>query len=406
VDERATAAGTAAYREGIGERVAAGHFRTLDGLVVSSIGLGTYLGDETDAADRDYGQAIVDAANLGCNLFDAAINYRAQRSERVLGQALAALGQLGLHREQLVVCTKGGYLPFDGSVPVDPLQYCHETYVRTGILRAEDVAGGAHAMTPRFLDDQIGRSRRNLGLDCIDLYYLHNPETQLGAVARTEFTSRIRTAFEALESQVSAGRIVRYGVATWNGFRRPPEAPDHLSLQALVRAAESVAGADHHFRAIQLPYNLAMHEAYAATTQVVDGERVTVIEAAARLGVAVVTSAALLQGQFARRLPQAVVDAFPGLDTAAQRALQFARSTPGVTAALVGMGSRGHVAENLRVAAAVPAPTGVASLFRVGDGDPHHPGLHAPRRHRRDRPGRRHAGRQGQRPHRGLRHHR
>jgi aryl-alcohol dehydrogenase-like predicted oxidoreductase len=359
-----SAADTAAYRDAQRELPAA-HFRGLDDLTVSSIGLGTYLGSEDDATDRGYGQALVDAANLGCNFFDSAINYRSQRSERVIGQALVHLErELGLGREQLVVCTKGGYIPFDGGLPADPAGYVRDAYLRTGILDPDDVVGGAHAMTPRFLEDQLGRSLRNLGVARIDLYYVHNPETQLAAVSRPTFLSRIRAAFEMLERQVAMGRIGRYGVATWNGFRTPPNAREHLSLAELVREAEAVAGAAHHFKAIQLPYNLAMPEGYAAGTQSVDGERLTPVEAATRLGIAVVASAAILQGQLSRRLPQTLTEAFPGLDTAAQRALQFARSTPGITAALVGMSRREHVAENLAVARVAPAPAGVESLFR------------------------------------------
>jgi aryl-alcohol dehydrogenase-like predicted oxidoreductase len=363
--EQATADATAAYRDTRAERVPAAHFRPLDGLTVSSIGLGTYLGEETDEADRAYGQAIVDALALGCNVLDTAINYRAQRSERVVGQALGGMVREGLiEREQVVVCSKGGYIPFDGVVPVDPAQYFQDVYVRSGILAREDVVGGGHAMTPRYLEDQIGRSLRNLGIGTIDVYYLHNPETQLGAVPRPEFLARIRAAFEMLERQVAAGRIGRYGVATWSGFRRPPDARDHLSLAELVREAAAVGGPGHHLKVIQLPYNLAMHEAFAAGTQLVEGERLTPLEAAERLGVAVVSSAAILQGQLSRRLPQAMADAFSNLATSAQRALQFARSTPGVTTALVGMGHREHAAENLEVARVAPAPDAVASLFR------------------------------------------
>ena len=360
----ATASGTAAYRNGLAELPAA-HFRTLDGLTVSSIGLGTYLGEEDDAADRGYGQAIVDAANLGCNVFDTAINYRAQRSERVIGQTLLQLErELGLPREQIAVCTKGGYIPFDGGVPPDPAQYVRDVYVRPGILGPEDVVAGGHAMTPRYLEDQIGRSLRNLAVACIDVYYVHNPEAQLGAVPRPEFLARMRAAFELLERQVAAGHIGRYGVATWNGFRTPPGNRDHLSLEELVHQAEAVAGRGHHFQVIQLPYNLAMPEAYASATQMVGGERVTALEAAARLGIAAIASASLLQGQLSQRLPQALAEAFAGLETSAQRALQFVRSTRGVTSALVGMARREHAAENLAVARTPPHPAGVDSLFQ------------------------------------------
>jgi aryl-alcohol dehydrogenase-like predicted oxidoreductase len=360
----ATASGTAAYAAAL-DGIPEPHFRPLGDVRVASIGLGTYLGDEDDATDARYGQALVDAANLGCNLFDTAINYRAQRSERVIGQALLLLErELGLARERFVVCTKGGYIPFDGRVPPDPGQYVADTYVRPGILDPADVVGGAHAMSPRWLEDQLARSLRNLGVASVDVYYVHNPETQLAAVPRPEFLARIRAAFEMLERQVAAGRIARYGVATWNGFRVPADAREHLSLAELVGAAEAVAGAAHHFAVIQLPYNLAMPEAYAAGTQVVDGERLTPVEAAAHFGIAIMASASILQGQLSRRLPQALTDAFPGLETSAQRALQFVRSTPGITSALVGMSRREHVAENLALARVAPAPAGVDALFQ------------------------------------------
>ncbi len=64
-----------------------------------------------------------------------------------------------------------------------------------------------------------------------------------------------------------------------------------------------------------------------------------------------------------RRLPTAVTDALPGLESAATRALQFVRSTSGMTAALVGMSRRDHVEQNLAVACVEPAPAGVDSLF-------------------------------------------
>ncbi len=360
----ASTVATAAYRAAHAELPGA-HFHPFDGLVVSSLGLGTYLGEEDDQADRGYGQAIIDAVNSGCNLLDTAINYRAQRSERVIGQALLALEREGgIPREQLVVCTKGGYIPFDGRVPVDPGQYVRDTYVRAGILQPEEVVGGGHCLAPRYLEDQLGRSLGNLGLAAVDVYYVHNPETQLATVPRKDFLARIHDAFALLERQVAAGRVGRYGVATWNGFRARPDAREHLSLAELVRVAEAVAGRGHHFRVIQLPYNLAMPEAYAAATQLVDGERLTPIDAAERLGIAVMASASLLQGQLSRRLPQALADAFPGLETSAQRALQFVRSTPGIAAALVGMARREHVAENLAVARTEPNAAGVASLFR------------------------------------------
>jgi len=362
----ATPAATAEYAATFASR-SAGHFRPLDGLTVSSIGLGTYLGADDDATDHAYGEAIAAAARLGTNVFDTAINYRSQRSERVLGRTLAALAREGgLPRARAVVCTKGGFIPFDGRAPADARRFVEETYVRPGLLRPDQIVGGAHAIAPAFLTDQIARSRANLGVETIDLYYVHNPETQLAVLSRHRFATVIRAAFEALEAAVAAGHVARYGVATWNGFRRAPDARDHLSLEALVRAAEAVGGPRHGFKAIQLPYNLAMYEAFAAPTQKVGGDLLTPLDAAARLGVAVVASASLFQGRLAAPLPPALAEAFPGCATPAARALQFVRSTRGITCALAGMSRVAHVEENLAVARVPPAPAGVDSLFTRG----------------------------------------
>jgi len=78
-----------------------------------------------------------------------------------------------------------------------------------------------------------------------------------------------------------------------------------------------------------------------------------VLEAAREHAIAVVASASLHQGQLTR-LPPMMAEYVPGLTTDAQRALQFVRSTPGITAALVGMKTPAHVDENATVGALAP----------------------------------------------------
>jgi aryl-alcohol dehydrogenase-like predicted oxidoreductase len=68
------------------------------------------------------------------------------------------------------------------------------------------------------------------------------------------------------------------------------------------------------------------------------------------------TSASIYQGQLARNLPSVIGEFLPGLDTDAQRALQFVRSTPGVGTALVGMKRVAHVEENARLTSVAPLP--------------------------------------------------
>ena len=352
---RATPDGTDAYRRRA--NAAPEHFRALGGCWLSSVGIGTYLGAEDSATDELYRNALTRALELGLNVVDTAVNYRHQRSERLIGQALSALiGKGALRREEVVVATKGGFIPFDGSMPTNPAAYFTETYLRSGIIRPDDVVASCHCMTPAYLADQLERSRRNLGLETVDVYYVHNPETQLQEVDRPELLKRIRDAFTFLESAASDGKIGCYGTATWNGYRQPPAARDYLSLAELEKIARDVAGDTHRFRVIQLPYNLAMGEAFTLGNQPVGGEAVSLLEAARRLGIYVMTSASIYQGQLSRNLPPVLGEHLPGLSTDAQRAIQFARSTPGVGTALVGMKRVAHVEENAALVKVPPAP--------------------------------------------------
>jgi len=350
----ATAEGTKRYAEKFKEIAANGHFREAQGLTLSSLGLGTYLGQPNDATDASYAAAIVEAGLAGINVFDSAINYRFQRSERNLGTALKVLANKGLTRDEFVVCTKGGYLTPDGSLPDDPNRYFFEEYIQRGIFTANEIAGGAHCMASRFLENQLGRSLKNLGVSCIDVYYIHNPETQLGEIPRSEFLTRVRKAFEFLEAAVSSGKIQFYGMATWNGFRQESEAVDLMDLSELAKIAHEIAGDKHHFRFVQLPYNLAMTEALTLGNQSVKGKSATMMEAASELGITLVASAALLQGQLAQNLPAFVAEAL-GLNSDLERALQFARSSPGITTALVGMSRSAHVEANARLVGIAPA---------------------------------------------------
>ncbi|MEK6409321.1 MAG: aldo/keto reductase [Acidobacteriota bacterium] len=349
---KATPMGTRRYAQRMNSTVAKGHFHERDGLLVSSIGLGTYLGHWDEHTDRSYQEAIKRAIDLGCNVIDSAINYRFQRSERAISAALKDQFEAGkASRDEIVVATKGGFFPFEDEPPRDPRAWVLENVVNKGLAQAEDIVGGSHCMTPRYLEDQLARSLENLGLETIDIYYIHNPESQLEAVSRDEFNKRVRAAFEVLERAAVDGRIGSYGTATWNGYRQQQGSGGYLSLAEMVAIAREAGGEEHHFRAIQLPYNLAMPEALTNANQLVEGEQLSLLMAAARLGVTVMCSASMLQAKLSQHLPPFVGEALKGLSTDAQRAIQFVRSTPGVTTALVGMAQRTHVDENMAVGA-------------------------------------------------------
>jgi len=330
------------------------HFRRLQNAWVSSLGLGTYLGDPDDATDRLYAEAIETALLNGINLLDTAINYRCQRSERVIGEVLERLiGAGSLARDEVIVCTKGGYVPFDTHEPRDLGRYLLETFLEPGLIAYEELVAGCHCLAPRYLEHQLTTSLKNLRLETIDVYYLHNPEQQLEEVSRETFLARMTEAFRLLERKVHDGSIRWYGTATWNGYRANPQQADYLSLTTLLELAQRVGGESHHFRVIQLPYNLSMPEALVFKNQPVDHSMTSVLEIASTAGLSVISSASLLQSRLSQ-VPTSLHRYLPGVRSDPQRAIQFVRSTPGITAALVGMKQRRHVEENLEVAQAAP----------------------------------------------------
>lgn len=285
-------------------------YRLAQGLKLSSLGIGTYLGPMDDSTDESYDAAIRAAIGGGINVIDTSRNYRSERSEKCVGRALR-----DTNRAELVVCTKAGY--------------------------RLDRAG--HSLDPVFLDENLERSLENMGLQHVEVFYLHNPETQLAQTSEDDFYERIRAAFAHCELAAERGLLGFYGVATWDGLRKA-ESP--LSLYRLASIAKRIAGQRHRFRFVQLPFNLAMLEGFNVRNQ--DGET-SLLQAAAELGITVVGSATVLQGRLTRGLPADFAAKFDGLHTDAQRSIQFSRSTPGLTVSLVGMSKVAHVLQNLEV---------------------------------------------------------
>jgi aryl-alcohol dehydrogenase-like predicted oxidoreductase len=368
MSKSATKEGTTRYAQRFAGRAAEGHFREVQRLVMSSLGMGTYLGKPDAKTDEGYAESAVAAVESGINVLDAALNYRFQRSERNIGVAIQQLAAKGFEREEFVVCTKGGYLTPDSAMPGDPNEYFFREYIQPGVFTAKDIAAGSHCMTPKFLKNQLGRSLKNLGIECVDVYYLHNPETQLSELSKEDFLIRVREAFTFLESAVDAGEIQYYGMATWSGFRQEARARDAMQLGEIAQIAQEIAGGRHHFRYVQLPFNLGMTEALTLGNQSLRGRDRTVMEAASELDITLIASASLLQGQVAKNLPEFVAEAF-GLENDAERALQFVRSSPGITTALVGMSRVEHVKANARLVGVPPATVDeFTKLFARGEG--------------------------------------
>jgi len=342
----ATRAATWAYRDEHDD-FARTFFRRFGAGVVSSIGVGTYLGEPTDERDTAYHDAVVTALEGGINVVDTAINYRNQRSERVVGRALA---DADIDREAAVIATKGGFVPFDGERPENPGAFVKREYVDTGLVDRADLVGGQHCIAPAYIDDQLDRSLANLDLDTVDLYYVHNPETQLAERSREAVYDQLQTTFELLERRAADGDIGQYGVATWDAFRVPADHEQYLSLPEVVEraraAAEAAGNTATHLRAVQLPFNVFMADAFTVKSHEGPDGPQSALWFAHEAGLDVFTSASVMQGRLATEMPESVEARLDG-ETRAQRAINFARSAPGVTCSLVGTGSAEHAAENV-----------------------------------------------------------
>lgn len=341
-----------------------GHFRRPDRLSFSSLGLGTRSGDPGGIDDLAYRSAIAQAVEVGINVFDTALSYRMQTSERALGAALRrGIAEGSAQRDELVVITKGAYLTIDpdfARTRSEAERYLYATYIDSGLVDPNGIVDGRHSLDRAFLEDQIERSRRNLGLATIDVYCVQDPELQLAARGPDEFRRLLLGVLEMLEEAAHAGRIATYGFSTWSGFLVPYTERGHLSVSELFQAALDVGGPDHHLRAVQVPYNVAMGEALGLPSQFgANSGAAGVFDLLRDTGTAVFTIAPLVQGRAVRGLPRFLRDAFPELKTDPQVALQFARSAPGATSTLVGMRSSEHVEDNIAIARIPPAEPGV-----------------------------------------------
>ena len=365
---RATAAGTQRYAA----RFAAlpGHFRRPDRLWLPSLALGLRSGDVGGSDDMAYREAVAELLCGGVNLFVSGLSERMQTSERCLGVALArALRENAALRDELIVCTRGGYLAVDPALATSGTsarRYLVSTYLDSGLVDPDEIAQGVHCMGGAFLRDQIQRSRHNLRLATLDYYLIEEPELHLAECSAEEFKRRLCSAFEALERAVQDGHIGAYGLCTWDGLLRPHTDRGHLALLDVFAWALDVGGADHHLRVLQLPYSLAMAEALRLDSQIGPmGHTQAVLAALRGTGTAVLASAPLARGRALGRLPAFVAESFPGCRSDAQRCLQFVRSTPEIAAAVVGMRQPRHVEQNLAVTRIPPvAPEEIERLFK------------------------------------------
>lgn len=346
----ATKEGTFTYLKKFG-KYSKDFYRFNGELFFPSLGIGTYKAEPYKEENYiiNYAEAIKTALRRGINFIDTAINYRYQMSEREIAEALNEMFSNGeIKREEVIIASKAGFIPLDFPFPDNPYGWIQETMIDTGLATKEEIIIDQHCMTPEYLRWSCEQSLRNLELETIDIFYLHNPETQLGYIDQETFYARIEGAFGVFEALRAEGKIVAYGIAAWNGFLYEEDHTEYLSLAKLVEIAKRIGGEDHGFKYLQTPFNLAKPHAYGyVNQQCTDGKYYPLMHACAHFGITYIGSSPLLQKNlFKREFAPHVAELMNTGDlNDVASALQFARSAGGICT-LFGAVDPSHVIDN------------------------------------------------------------
>jgi aryl-alcohol dehydrogenase-like predicted oxidoreductase len=356
----ATGAATQAYVKKQGRDCARGHYSDFlhTGILLSSIGVGTFPGLATDEIDDQMAAIVASALQAGLNVVDTAAHYRYGRSSRAVGRGLRAALAAGVPREAMFLVSKGGFLRFPDGPPADIPRWFEEEIAALGLGQRAEVAGKVHLLTPAHIEHQIELSRREIGVETLDAFLVDQPEVQIPDFGKPELIRKLDKVFVALERAVQAGHIRYYGVSSFNSFRVHTDEAVFLSIASLLglaeRAAHDVWGdnqAPHHLAIVQMPFNGVMLEGFTRFNQVTgQGNEVSTLQAALQLKLFTMASHTLFKGHLAKQSIDVVQQALPTLKNPAQRAIQFNRSTPGLGTSLVGMSTPAHLEDALAVA--------------------------------------------------------
>ncbi|MGM9987695.1 MAG: aldo/keto reductase [Bacillaceae bacterium] len=308
----------------------------------SPIAIGTHLGNMTETDSILYQDSIEYCLRNGINFIDTALNYRGMRSERDIGIVLDKLiNKEGiLKRNEIIISTKAGMLPGDIDAKLVPSDYLKEILLKNDIIKESDISTlghQKHVLSPNYYAFAIEQSRKHLNLDTIDIYYIHNPEISMHSLGQSLFYQKLSTLFEHLEQEVHLGHIQFFGMATWDAFLYEQSEDNYFSLKRVVDIAEEVGGKNHHFKFVQLPYNLHNTKANTKRNQLVNNELVPFLDAAKKLDIIVTTSAPFHLGKLLHE------------NYSAEDCLKYILETETIHAAMLGMKNIEHVKENLEI---------------------------------------------------------
>jgi len=328
------------------------HFKTIENLKLSSVGMGTYLGNLSSQDDADLEESLYySIMEGGINVIDTSINYRSMLSEKCIGRVISNLIEDGvIDRESIFICSKNGYVTNDGDLrKLDIDTYLQLMYLDNNIVSRSDISPSYHIMNPNYISRCLDKSLCNMGLNTIDLIYIHNSfESWYNVVDRSTYHEMLSRVFQLYEDFRHKGKINFYGMATWNCFTSNENSKGYLSLKEIIKIANDVGGVNNGFKFIQLPFNLYLSDPFTFRNQPTERiNKVTLLQAAQKYGIHVFTSVPLYQGKLLNvELGQSPLDKLPAMSL---KLLQLVRSTPGVVGPLIGQKKIVHTKENTTI---------------------------------------------------------
>ncbi|MCE5387939.1 MAG: aldo/keto reductase [Acidithiobacillus sp.] len=352
---------TKSYADRFAQDLPEGHYSDFlnTRIKLSSLGVGTFPGGVDEVTDLAVAAIVAQALQSGINVIDTGANYRFGRAGRSVGAGIAKALAAGVQREEFFVLGKGGFLTFPQGKPDDLEEFFAREVEARDLGKKEDLVHGIHCLSPEYLLWQLDELRAQTGLATIDAFLVDQPEVHIPVIGKEAMHRKLLAVFAALEEAVALGKLRYYGISTFHACRVETDHSLFQSMTSLIGLAEKAAGEGkrHHLRIVELPFNALMPEAYTRFSQVTgQGNIASTIQAAFQLKLTILASHPLGKGLLAREEVPALQQAMPKLANAAQRAIQFVRSTPGVAVTLVGMSSPVHLADFLAVAKEPPLP--------------------------------------------------
>ena len=214
------------------------------GLTVSRPGFGTY---RLRRGSREHFDALREALLSGVNVIDTAAHYGDGQSEFVVGRVLKELVDAKrVAREQIVLISKLGYLQGEAL-----REYRNGDARYTNVI--EHSRTRAHCLSPDFLEAQFERTLRRLGVECLDVLLLSNPELLRSPEDEQSIAAKLEPAFAFLEDLRRQGRITAYGISS-NALTRSPSDLSALSL------SDDIVPIAANLDVVQFPANLVEND--------------------------------------------------------------------------------------------------------------------------------------------------